>query len=333
MICRIFTPIMKALAPTRTLFLEYMASQLPKKGPQNLYDPVRYIMELGGKRIRPLLSLWACEACGQPQEKALAVALAVEAFHNFSLIHDDIMDEAPLRRGKDTVHEKWDANTGILSGDVLLVCAYQYLEEYEGDTFKLVTQTFSETAKWVCEGQQMDMNFPNQEQVLVSEYIEMIRKKTAVLLGASLKMGALAGGMSPAKSELFFEFGENMGIAFQLQDDYLDAFGNPETFGKQVGGDIIENKKTYLYLQALKQLKGEDHKLLQQYFTNKAAANEEKITAVRTLFEKAQAPKAIKKEMEIYVDRAFEALDELHLSATHKALFTELAHYLIQREE
>lgn len=324
---------MKALGPTRTLFLDYMASQLPEKGPQNLYDPVRYIMELGGKRIRPLLSLWACEACGQPQEKALAVALAVEAFHNFSLIHDDIMDEAPLRRGKETVHEKWDANTGILSGDVLLVCAYQYLEEYEGDTYKVLTQTLSETARWVCEGQQMDMDFPNQKQVLLSEYIDMIRKKTAVLLGASLKMGALVGGMSPAKSELFFEFGENMGIAFQLQDDYLDAFGNPETFGKQVGGDIIENKKTYLYLQALQLLRGEDHTLLQRYFSSKTDQAEEKIAGVRSLFEKAGAPEALKKEMEGYLVRAFNALDELHLSATHKALFTELAHYLIQREE
>ena len=324
---------MKALGPTRTLFLDYMASQLPEKGPQNLYDPVRYIMELGGKRIRPLLSLWACEACGQPQEKALAVALAVEAFHNFSLIHDDIMDEAPLRRGKETVHEKWDANTGILSGDVLLVCAYQYLEEYEGDTYKVLTQTLSETARWVCEGQQMDMDFPNQKQVLLSEYIDMIRKKTAVLLGASLKMGALVGGMSPAKSELFFEFGENMGIAFQLQDDYLDAFGNPETFGKQVGGDIIENKKTYLYLQALQLLQGEDHALLKRYFSSKTDHAEEKITSVRTLFKKAQAPEALKKEMEGYLGRAFNALNELHLSATHKALFTELAHYLIQREE
>ena len=214
-----------------------MEKELPRESPQNLYEPVRYIMGLGGKRIRPLLALWACEAGGQPQEKALPVAMAVEAFHNFSLIHDDIMDEAPMRRGQASVHQKWNNNIGILSGDVLLVCAYQYLAAYEDTIFKQLTQTFSATARWVCEGQQLDMDFPQQSIVSLSNYLEMIEKKTAVLLGASLKMGAIAGGMSLSACESFFEYGKNIGIAFQLQDDFLDAFGDPKTFGKQLGGD------------------------------------------------------------------------------------------------
>jgi geranylgeranyl diphosphate synthase type II len=323
---------MKVLKTSQSLFLAYMAKELPQEKPNQLYEPLRYIMELGGKRIRPLLALWACEASGQESEKALPVALAVEAFHNFSLIHDDIMDDAPLRRGQATVHEKWDANTGILSGDVLLVCAYQYLEAYEGEVFKQLTKTFSETARWVCEGQQMDMNFPKQEIVLLPDYIEMIRKKTAVLLGSSLKMGAIVGGLSLAKSQLFFDFGENLGIAFQLQDDYLDAFGNPETFGKQVGGDIIENKKTYLFLHALEHLQGAQQEALVAYFTSHPKDTAAKVNAVKDLFDQAAAPNAIKAEMEVYLARAFKALKGLHLSEAHEELFTDLAYYLIQRD-
>ena len=328
----VFLWCMKALKAAQSLFLAYMAKELPNEKPDQLYGPLRYIMELGGKRIRPLLALWACEASGQASEKALPVALAVEAFHNFSLIHDDIMDDAPLRRGAATVHEKWDTNTGILSGDVLLVCAYQFLEEYEGDVFKQLTKTFSETARWVCEGQQMDMDFPNQKTVRLPDYIEMIRKKTAVLLGSSLKMGAIAGGLSLAKSQLFFDFGENLGIAFQLQDDYLDAFGNPETFGKQVGGDIIENKKTYLFIHASEHLQGAPKEALAAHFESQPENSTAKVDAVKDLFQQAEAPRAIKAEMEVYLARAFTALQGLHLSEAHEQLFTDLAYYLIQRD-
>ncbi len=309
-----------------------MEKELPRESPQNLYEPVRYIMGLGGKRIRPLLALWACEAGGQPQEKALPVAMAVEAFHNFSLIHDDIMDEAPMRRGQASVHQKWNNNIGILSGDVLLVCAYQYLAAYEDTIFKQLTQTFSATARWVCEGQQLDMDFPQQSIVSLSNYLEMIEKKTAVLLGASLKMGAIAGGMSLSACESFFEYGKNIGIAFQLQDDFLDAFGDPKTFGKQLGGDIIENKKTFLYLYASTQLKGAEKESLEAHYRSQPKDALKKIEAVKALFEKADAIKAIKNEMETYLDRAFEALNTMNLADNHKQRFSELAHYLVQRE-
>lgn len=309
-----------------------MEKELPRDSPQNLYEPVRYIMGLGGKRIRPILALWACEAGGQPQEKALPVAMAVEAFHNFSLIHDDIMDEAPMRRGQATVHQKWNNNIGILSGDVLLVCAYQYLAAYEDTIFKQLTQTFSVTARLVCEGQQLDMDFPQQSIISLSNYLEMIEKKTAVLLGASLKMGAIAGEMSLSDCESFFEYGKNIGIAFQLQDDFLDAFGDPKTFGKQLGGDIIENKKTYLYLYASTKLKGAEKESLEAHYRSQPKDTLKKIEAVKTLFEKADAIKAIKNEMGTYLDGAFEALNAMNLADNHKKRFSELAHYLVQRE-
>ncbi len=323
---------MKALQDSLQDFLVFMAKELPDKQLVNLYEPVHYIMNLGGKRIRPVLALWACEASGHKAEKALPAALAVEAFHNFSLIHDDIMDEAPLRRGQTTVHEKWDINTGILSGDVLLVCAYQYLETYEGDSFKQMSKTFSETARWVCEGQQMDMDFPQQKKVHLNKYIEMITKKTAVLIAASLKMGALAGGFSAEKSALFYAFGKNIGIAFQLQDDYLDAFGDPKTFGKQVGGDIIENKKTYLYLYALEHLAATEAEHLEKLFSTHPKQTDAKIEQAKALFVASGATEAIQKAKQHYLDKAFEALDELDLTAQHHKRFTDLAHFLIQRQ-
>ena len=323
---------MIALQESLSDFLVYMRQMLPSKNPETLYEPVHYIMNLGGKRIRPVLALWACEASGAEEEKALPVAMAVEAFHNFSLIHDDIMDEAPLRRGKDTVHKKWNSNTGILSGDVLLVCAYQYLEHYEGNQFKQITKTFSETARWVCEGQQMDMDFPLQQRIALAAYIEMITKKTAVLMGASLKMGALAAGLSLEKSDLFYQFGENIGIAFQLQDDFLDAFGDPETFGKQVGGDIIENKKTYLYLYALEHLPEKEAQTLRNLFETHPEENLSKIELVKKLFEQSGATKAIQQRMRAFLEKAFKALDQLALAPEHDTRFRDLARFLIQRE-
>lgn len=323
---------MKALQDSLQDFLSFMAQELPDQKLVNLYAPVHYIMNLGGKRIRPVLALWACEANGEQVEKALPAALSVEAFHNFSLIHDDIMDEAPLRRGQATVHQKWDTNTGILSGDVLLVCAYQYLESYEGSSFKQLTKTFSETARWVCEGQQMDMDFPNQKKVRLTEYIEMITKKTAVLIAASLKMGAIAAGAAAEKCDLFYDFGQNIGIAFQLQDDYLDAFGDPETFGKQIGGDIIENKKTYLYLYAIAHLAPADAAILQELYSTHPQNTKAKIEQVKAFFELSGATQAIQAAKQQYLDQAFTALDQLKLESKHHQRFSDLAHFLIQRE-
>ena len=211
------------------------------KEPRNLYEPIEYILSLGGKRMRPVLTLMTSEIFNASYEKAIDAATAVEVFHNFSLIHDDIMDDAPLRRGNKTVHEKWDLNTGILSGDAMLILAYQFFESYEPNVFQKLAKLFSKTALEVCEGQQYDVDFEVREDVTIPEYLKMIEYKTAVLVGAAMKMGAIVAETSEENANLIYDFGLNLGIAFQLQDDYLDAFGDPETFGKQVGGDIIEN--------------------------------------------------------------------------------------------
>ncbi|MCW8979993.1 MAG: polyprenyl synthetase family protein, partial [Altibacter sp.] len=220
------------------------------KEPVQLYEPIHYIISLGGKRLRPILTLLTCDFFGTDFNKAMNAALAVELFHNFSLIHDDIMDDAPLRRSKQTVHEKWDLNTGILSGDAMLILAYQLFEEYEAPLFQELAKLFSKTALEVCEGQQYDVDFETRDDVTLSEYIQMIDYKTAVLLGAAMKMGAIVANASEGCKDAIYAFGRNLGIAFQLQDDYLDAFGTEE-FGKKLGGDILENKKTFLYLKTL----------------------------------------------------------------------------------
>jgi geranylgeranyl diphosphate synthase type II len=237
---------MHAISEYQQEFLSYLDNQNRTREPKNLYEPIDYILRLGGKRMRPVLTLMATEVFDVDFRKALPAATAVEVFHNFSLVHDDIMDDAPLRRGKETVHEKWNLNTGILSGDAMLILAYQYFESYEPTIFRDLAKLFSKTAIEVCEGQQYDVDFETRDDVTISEYIKMIEYKTAVLVGAAMKMGAIIAETSEEHANLIYDFGLNLGIAFQLQDDYLDCFGNPETFGKQVGGDIIENKKTYL---------------------------------------------------------------------------------------
>ena len=234
----------------RNEFVSYLEKKTITKEPKNLYSPITYILGLGGKRLRPILTLMTTEIFGMDYSKALDAALAIEVFHNFSLVHDDIMDDAPLRRGKKTVHEKWNVNTGILSGDAMLINAYQLFENYEGDTFRNLAQLFSKTAIEVCEGQQYDIDFETRDDVTISDYLKMIEYKTAVLVAAAMKMGAIIANAPLKEQNHIFEFGRNLGIAFQLQDDYLDAFGDPKTFGKQIGGDIIENKKTFLYLKS-----------------------------------------------------------------------------------
>ena len=238
---------MRSVQAYQELFSNHLSTLRFEKEPKGLYEPISYIMQLGGKRMRPVLALMACEATAQDPVSALGAATAVELFHNFTLIHDDIMDEATLRRGQQTVHQKWDVNTGILSGDALLVTAYQQLDTYDDVLFSKLTKLLSETALLVCQGQQYDVDFETRDNVSMDEYIHMIRLKTAVLLGCALRMGTLVGQASGDIADSLYDFGVNLGIAFQLQDDLLDAFGDPKTFGKKVGGDIIENKKTILY--------------------------------------------------------------------------------------
>lgn len=302
------------------------------KEPKQLYAPISYILSLGGKRLRPVLTLLSCDFFGGDYKKAIPAALAVELFHNFSLIHDDIMDEAPLRRGKETVHQKWNLNTGILSGDAMLILAYPYFESYEARLFQELAKLFSKTALEVCEGQQYDIDFEKRNDVTVAEYLKMIEFKTAVLLGAAMKMGAMVAATSEKNKEGIYDFGKNLGIAFQLQDDYLDVFGNPETFGKQVGGDILANKKTFLYLTALHLASEKDATQLKTIFQTKTENDTEKVSLVKTIFTTSGAAKKTQQEIEKYTQKAFENLDLVSLSEEKKEKLRDFAHTLMHRK-
>ncbi|HOD09372.1 MAG TPA: polyprenyl synthetase family protein [Flavobacterium sp.] len=302
-----------------------------QKEPKNLYEPIQYIISLGGKRLRPVLTLMASEIFDIDCKKALAAATAVEVFHNFSLIHDDIMDDAPLRRGNETVHEKWNINTGILSGDAMLILAYQFFEQYEPKTFRELAKLFSKTALEVCEGQQYDVDFETRDDVSIPEYLKMIEYKTAVLVGAAMKMGAIVAETSEENKNLIYDFGLNLGIAFQLQDDYLDAFGNPETFGKQVGGDIIENKKTYLYLKALEFGNSEEKEQLLHLFSIQPNDNTDKISSVKDIFNQTGASQATQKAIQDYTFFAFETLEKMNISNDKKMILKAFGEKLMNR--
>ena len=296
-----------------------------------MYEPIHYILQLGGKRMRPILTLMSAEVFDADYAKALPAALAVEVFHNFSLVHDDIMDAAPLRRGNVTVHEKWDINTGILSGDAMLILAYQYFEEYEPTIFRALAKLFSKTALEVCEGQQWDVDFESRKDVTIPEYLKMIECKTAVLVAAAMKMGAIIAKTSDENANLIYDFGLNLGLAFQLQDDYLDAFGNPETFGKQVGGDIIENKKTYLYLKAMEFASPNEKEELVHLFSIHPEDNSDKINSVKQIFHSSGAAQATQKAIQDFTLKAFETLEKMNVSIDKKAMLTNFGENLMKR--
>lgn len=316
----------------QTKFLKFLDAYKVEKQPQSLYGPVNYILNLGGKRLRPTLTLMTSELFNGNYEDALNAALSIEVFHNFSLIHDDIMDAAPLRRGKETVHERWDVNTGILSGDAMLIMAYQLFENYDAKTFRDLAKLFSKTALEVCEGQQYDMDFESRDDVTIPEYLQMIEYKTAVLLGAAMKMGAIVANASEENQNKIYEFGKNLGIAFQLQDDYLDAFGNPETFGKQVGGDIIENKKTFLYLKALEFSSEDDRLQLEHLLGINPSDATEKIQTIKQLFVSSGSAVATQKEIENYTNKAFSILETLSLSNDKKEVLKQFGKELMNRK-
>jgi|TARA_B100000809_G_scaffold92436_1_gene91030 geranylgeranyl diphosphate synthase type II len=312
-------------------FLSYLESKQWIHEPKNLYEPIDYILKLGGKRIRPVLTLMAADIFSSDFKRALPAALAVEVFHNFTLIHDDIMDAAPLRRGKATVHEKWDTNTGILSGDAMLILAYQYFENYEPIVFQKLAKLFSKTALEVCDGQQLDVDFETRNDVTIPEYINMIRLKTSVLVAAALKMGAIVAEANDENANLIYDFGLNLGLAFQLQDDYLDTFGDPETFGKQVGGDIIENKKTYLYLKALEVATEDDKGKLAYLYRKKLADSADKISDVQRIFELNDIPLLIKQEIENFTKKAFNTLAQMDIKDTDKQNLKNFGFWLMNR--
>jgi len=323
---------MHSIPQYQEFIADYIESQSLLKEPRNLYEPIDYIIGLAGKRIRPVLTLMAAEVFDADYQKALPAAMAVEVFHNFSLVHDDIMDAAPLRRGNETVHEKWNLNTGILSGDAMLILAYQYFEQYEPEVFKSLAKLFSKTALEVCEGQQWDVDFENRDDVTIPEYLKMIEYKTAVLVAAAMKMGAIIAKTSEENCEAIYNFGLNLGIAFQLQDDYLDAFGNPETFGKQVGGDIIENKKTYLYLKAIEFAEKEHCEQLLHLYSVQPADNTEKIHSIKQIFDETGASEATQKAIKDYTFKAFETLENMQISDEKKMVLKAFGENLMGRK-
>lgn len=297
--------------------------------PASLYEPGNYFLGLGGKRIRPVMCLMGCELFGDIHPDAYEVATAIELFHNFTLIHDDIMDKAPLRRGLPTVHTKFGESTALLTGDVMLIVAYQYLNKINVQYLRRIVSLFNRTAREVCEGQQYDMDFEQLAEVSMTDYLRMIELKTSVLLAASLMMGGILGGASEGNYRHLYEFGRNLGIAFQVQDDYLDAFGDPEKFGKDVGGDIRQNKKTFLLVHALETAGEQQKAALQQLMRENPADKVEKVLAI---FRDCQVDTWARALQQQYLDKAMQSLDSIAVVSARKKPLAELAAYLVQRE-
>ncbi|RYZ31559.1 MAG: polyprenyl synthetase family protein [Sphingobacteriales bacterium] len=300
--------------------------------PHQLYDPIRYMMDLGGKRLRPLLTLVGADLFGADPKLALKPALGVEVFHNFTLMHDDIMDQAPLRRGQETVHQKWNSTIAILSGDVMLVKAFDLMMQVEDKHLRKVLELFSKCATEVCEGQQYDMNFETSDKVSIDEYITMIRLKTAVLVGFALQLGAVIGGANDEQADLLREFATDIGIAFQLKDDMLDVYADKEKFGKQVGGDILANKKTFLLLTALEKANPEQREQLQHWLQTQPQNPNEKVQAVTAIYDAIGVEKISRAKMDEYFTRALEALEAVDASTTKKAQLRSFAEDLMSRE-
>lgn len=298
--------------------------------PGTLYDPLEEFLSNSGKRIRPVLCLLGNELFDEIHPDAYHLAAAVELFHNFTLVHDDIMDKAPLRRGKPTVHHVHGEATALLGGDVMMVVAYDYLNKIESSHLKKVIHLFNKTAKEVCEGQQLDMDFEKKDVVALDEYIHMIQLKTSVLLAASLQLGSIIGGASEHNQGHMYEFGRNLGIAFQIQDDYLDAFGDPSKFGKQVGGDIQSNKKTFLLIHALETAKGNDLDELNRLLNIQSA---DKVEKVLDIYKRCGIDEWANTLKESYLDKAYLHLDEIAVSSNRKQTLKDLAAYLIKRDK
>lgn len=321
---------MKKIETYKEDFVGFLNEKISIKEPANLYEPIHYILQIGGKRLRPVLTLMTCEIFNGHVKEAYDAALAIEIFHNFTLVHDDIMDSAPIRRGFETVHKKWDINTGILSGDAMLIIAYQCLENYEPVVYQKLMKLFSKTALEVCEGQQLDVDFESRNDVTIPRYLKMITYKTSVLVAAAMKMGAIIAKVEDDEAEKIYDFGLNLGIAFQLQDDYLDTFGDEALFGKQIGGDIAENKKTFLYLMAIEVCGREDKEKLMDFYASRAQ-NKNKVKEVTRIFEKNNIAEITKNEITFYTNLAFTELENLDIAAEKKELLKNFGLSLMKR--
>lgn len=299
--------------------------------PRNLYKPISYTLNNAGKRIRPILTLMACNMFSENIEDAINPALGIEVFHNFTLLHDDIMDKAPVRRGKPTVYKKWDENIAILSGDTMMVQAFELMVDAPVYCLRDVLKLFSDVSIGVCEGQMYDMDFETRNNVAVDEYLEMIRLKTSVLIAGALKVGALIGKASKADAENIYQFGLNLGIAFQLLDDWLDVYGDPEVFGKKIGGDIVANKKTFLLIKALNEAEGKKKAELEKWLSLNDYNETKKIETVKEIYSDLGIDKIVLNKAKDYSDLAFEYLDIINVDETKKMLLKELGNKLLKR--
>ena len=319
----------------QVLFEDHFKNFIVEKTPKNLYDPIRYLLQIKGKRVRPILTLLTTDIFGSNPKASLDAALSVEIFHNFTLVHDDIMDEAALRRGAVTVHKKWDLNTAILSGDAMLIQAYKILENYSDSLFKKLFHLLNKTSAEVCEGQQYDLDFEKKNKFNINNYIKMTRLKTAVLIGCCLKMGAIIGGATQEDSDLLYNFGIETGIAFQLQDDYLDSFGNPKDFGKKIGGDILRNKKTILYHMILKKGNLEHQEKIKKILslTQQNLNAEEKINQAKNIYIESGAKDGAREMINFYSNSAEEKIKLLAVSNEKKKIFINLVRWLMKREK
>ncbi|NQV03259.1 MAG: polyprenyl synthetase family protein [Bacteroidia bacterium] len=300
--------------------------------PIELYDPIEYTLSQGGKRLRPLLVLLSCEMFGGNPDEAMNPAIGVEIFHNFTLLHDDIMDQAPLRRGTQTVYKKWDTNVAILSGDTMFVMAYEYVCRIAPPKLPDVLATFNDTARKVCEGQQYDMNFETQVKVNLDDYFMMIRLKTAVLIACCVKVGAIMAGADPQDAENIYNFGENLGMAFHLQDDLLDAFGDTSKFGKEIGGDIVTNKKTFLYLKAFELANGDTLDELEHLFNDHQNDPGQKVPRIQEIYQSLGIGIITHEIIEMYLKRAIFYLERVAVDEERKAGLRKLANEMINRE-
>ena len=323
---------MLSLSQYHQMFTDHIEKYTISAVPKNLYAPVNYILSLEGKRIRPILTLISADIFSGSPKKALNAALAGEVFHNFSLVHDDIMDSADLRRGNTTVHKKWDNSTAILSGDVMLILAYQIFENYEANIFVPMATLFSKTAIKVCEGQQLDIDFEKKQEISFDEYLLMITYKTAELIGVAMKMGAIIANATIADQEKIYEFGKNLGIAFQLQDDYLDCFGNENDFGKKIGGDIIERKKTFLYIKTLELISGDEKSNFISLYNSPYDNSKDKIALVKDMYNKCNIENEVTAEIQKYTDSAFQILESLKLSKEKNKFLQNIGNSLMKRK-
>ena len=324
---------MQSIPELLTKFEKALYEQQIKDFPEQLYAPIKYTLELGGKRIRPILVLMGCNLFNDDISAAMPQAIAIEFFHNFTLIHDDIMDDAPVRRGKPTVYKKWNGNTAILSGDTLFAMAYQYAQKADPDILGDVLSVFSQTAVEVCEGQQLDLDFEERNDVTVNEYLEMIRLKTGVLLAASLKIGAIIGRGPKEDVENLYKMGEAIGMGFQLEDDYLDTFGDEKVFGKKTGGDIVTNKKTYLYLRALEKADKATKQKLIDIYSNRTANAAEKIDTVKDIFRQLNVDEDSKLLIDEYFNEGIDYLNKISISEDKKAILTSVARSMVKRNK